>query len=216
MNGRDVVQPRRARGSLDLVLAGGDLLERQVGHQAADRQRQAGEHLAVAHHGQAALLLDHGLDGAQHVAVVGADHADVVRIVRDRRGERAGRQAEASDQPDANVARPLVALEDGQLEEIARGIGHDLAPDHERRLDQVLGDDLARHDPDHPTARPVRGQPQRCQIEAAQSDAVQRQRIVEGRRGEERLSVAGDDSPPLSTRRAWGAARSSTMTRSAW
>ena len=51
------------------------LLEAHQAHQAGDRQRQFGEHLAAARHGEAALDVDQPVDRDRHVGLVGADDA---------------------------------------------------------------------------------------------------------------------------------------------
>ena len=55
--------------------------------------------------------------------VVDADAHDVVRVVGDRRRERTALQPEAAHEADADPAGGVVALDDGDLGEVARGIG---------------------------------------------------------------------------------------------
>ena len=78
-------------------------------------------------HDDPAAELGEPLDRAGHVVVVHADDDDVVRVVRDRRGERAGAEAEAADEPEADPAGAEVALDDGDLREVALGVGDRVA-----------------------------------------------------------------------------------------
>ena len=60
----------------------------------------------------AAAELRQALHGPQHVVVVDADDDDVVRVVGDGRRDRAARQPEAADEPDAGAAGAEVPLDD--------------------------------------------------------------------------------------------------------
>ena len=68
-----------------------------------------------------------GATARGHRRVVHADDDDVVRVVRDRRGERAALQAEAAHEPEPDPARAEVALDDRDLREVALRVGDRLA-----------------------------------------------------------------------------------------
>ena len=70
--------------------------ERPVGDEARDRQRQLRGDLAAVDDDEPAAELDEALDGSHHVLVVDADDHEVVRVVREGRGEGA---AGASPKP---------------------------------------------------------------------------------------------------------------------
>ena len=63
--------------------------------------------------------------------------------------ERAAAEPEAADEPDADPARAEVALDHGDLRQVALGVGDRLAVDDGRLLDERLGDDLVGDEPDH-------------------------------------------------------------------
>jgi len=84
-------------------------------------------------------VLDDVVRGEGHVARVGADHDDVVRVVRDGRRHRAGFEPVALDVAEADVVGVLMALDHRNLEDVllevdALGIAvvgrDDLARDH--------------------------------------------------------------------------------------
>ena len=62
--------------------------------------------------------------------VVDADDHEVVGVVGDRRRERAGAQAEPAHEPLADAPGRVVALDDGDLRDVALGIGDDVAVAH--------------------------------------------------------------------------------------
>ena len=73
-----------------------------------DRQRQLGAHLPAVDDDDAAAESPRAADGRSHVVVVHPDDDDVVRVVRDRRGERAalaGRSRARSPRPIRPVPR---------------------------------------------------------------------------------------------------------------
>ena len=69
--------------------------------------------------------------------------------MRDRRRERAAAQAEPAHQPDADAARRVVALDHGELGEVAGGVGDDPAVAHRRPVLRGDRDQLSRDDLDH-------------------------------------------------------------------
>ena len=94
----------------------------------------------------AAELLQAGGAGEDR-GVVDADGDDVVGVVGDGGGERAARQAEAGDEAAADAAGRVVALDHGDLGEVARRVGDDVAVrarggDGAGDRDQLLRDDL--------------------------------------------------------------------------
>ena len=72
---------------------------------------------------EAALQLDQPVHRAGHVAVVVADHDQIVAVVADRAGERAGQRAEALDEAAPDRPGATVALEHAQLVHALRGSG---------------------------------------------------------------------------------------------
>ena len=73
-------------------------------HQAGQRQRQLGHHLASLRHDETAAELAQPIDRDRHVVVVHADDADVVAVVADRGGDGALLHAEAGDEAAADIA----------------------------------------------------------------------------------------------------------------
>ena len=104
-----------------------DGLEGAVAHQAGDRQRQLGPDRAVGRHHEAALDLDQAVHGRRHVAVVGADDADVVAVVADGGGDGAALQAEPVHEAAADVAVRPVPGDDRDLDDILGEVDQPLA-----------------------------------------------------------------------------------------
>ena len=161
-----------------------------------DGQRQLAAHVAVVVHHDAAADLPEPGDRERHLVVVDADAHDVVGVVGDRRRERAALQAEAAHEPDADAARRVVALDDRDLGDVARGIrGRDAVLDG-RQLDARERQQLLGHDLDH-AHRPARrrhaqvGQPdRRCVHRLAHPD-----RHLGARERRDRLAV--EDEPAV-------------------
>ena len=128
----------------------------------------------------------------RHVVVVHADDDEVVRVVRDGRGERAGVQAEAAHEPEPDAPRRVMALDHRDLGEV--GVADP--------ADAGAGDQLPGLDLDH--AHPVRA-PTRSETGT--------ERIV-SRRSPPTPAVGGS-RPSLSTSDAEKSTRSSSRTRSA-
>ena len=61
--------------------------------------------------------------GSGHVTVVHSDDHDVVRVVGERRGERAALEPEAADEPEADSPGPEMALDDRYFGEVALRVG---------------------------------------------------------------------------------------------
>ena len=93
----------------------------RASEQARDRQRQLGLDA-----GRLATMpppnFHEPLDGSRHVVVVDAYDDDVASVVRDRRPQGAGLKAEAAYEAEADAAGSVVALDDGDLREVAAGI----------------------------------------------------------------------------------------------
>ena len=100
------------------------------------------EHLAAVHHDDAAAKRDHAVDRRSHVLLVCAEDDDVVAVVRDGGRYRAGGEPVALDVADADVVRVLVALDDGDLQNIV--LNADLFG-----VARVSRDDLARYHTEH-------------------------------------------------------------------
>ncbi len=63
-----------------------------------------------------------------------------------------GLEAEAAHEAEPDAPRAVVALDDGDLREVAAGIRHRVVVDDRRLLDQLLRDHLVLDEPDHPRA----------------------------------------------------------------
>ena len=92
---------------------------------------------AVARHDEPAAERLRALRAQRHVAVVDAHHDEVVRVVGDRRRERPRAQPESAHEPEADAAGAVVALDHGDLRQVALRVG-DVADD------PGAGDQLAR------------------------------------------------------------------------
>ena len=125
-------------------------LERKVRDQPGDRKRQLRGHRAAVHDHEASTQLDQPGDCAHHVVVVHTDDDQVVGIVREGRGERSALKPEAADEAEPDPARPEMALDHRDLGEITRRIGEREPVLRAQLLDERLGDDLPRDEPDHP------------------------------------------------------------------
>ena len=95
--------------------------ERRVGEEPGDRERALGEHAQPVDGDDPAAELGEPLDREGHVAVGHADDDEVVRVVRDARGERAALQPRAGDEAEPDPAGGEVALDDRDLREVALG-----------------------------------------------------------------------------------------------
>ena len=76
---------------------------------------------------EAAAELDEALDRQRHLGVAHADDDDVVRVVRERRGEGAAAEAEAAHEAEADPARAEMALDHRDLREVALRVGRAVA-----------------------------------------------------------------------------------------
>ena len=72
---------------------------------------------------KAALHLDDALRCSQHIRIRNADDHNIVRVMGDRAGNRATLQTEPSHIAHAHSSGCLVALDAGDLEQIALDIG---------------------------------------------------------------------------------------------
>ena len=145
--GKSTPSERTARR--ELAARGEHLGERPVGEQARDRERQLGEHAIAVGDDEPAAELAQPSHRAEHRGVVGADDDQVVRVVGDGRAERAAAEAEAADEAEPDPAGLEVALEDGDLGEVAGRVG-DREPVPGRQLvDERRRDDLVGDEPDH-------------------------------------------------------------------
>ena len=149
MNGASIRTPCSASSATSASTPGDDLLGRRVGEQARDRERELAADRAAVGDRDPAAQLRQPLHAGDHARVVDADDHDVVRVVRDRGGERPAPQAEAAHEARADAARRVVALDDGELREVARRVGDDAAARDRRRLVRLGGDELAGDDPHH-------------------------------------------------------------------
>ena len=108
-NGVAPVQPSVAAGLVGREALRDHLGERRVGEEAGDRKRALGEHAAVRRPTTMPPPISaRCVDGERHVLVAHADDDEVVRVVCDRRGERAaaaGRSRATKPSPIRPVAR---------------------------------------------------------------------------------------------------------------
>ena len=110
------------------------LLERRVRQQSGHRERELSPDAAVADDHHPAAEVGEALHRPRHVAVVDPDADDVVGVVRDRGRERAVPQAEPAHQPEADPAGAEVPLDDGDLGQVALGVGDGRSRGDGRRL----------------------------------------------------------------------------------
>ena len=96
-------------------------------------------------------------DGERHVVVAHPDDDEVVRVVRDRRGERAAPEARAGDEAEPDPARREVPLDDGDLGEAGLGVGDRVAVHDDRLALERLRHDLVLDQPDRADRGAVRG-----------------------------------------------------------
>ncbi len=115
-----------------------------VAHEAADRQLDKSEHLAVLH-GHLAAALDERLGSKRHVLVVVADHEQVMRVVAHGLGERAMHAKARAEAIGVRALGTVMAVEHGHLERVDLGVCLELAVDHGYIDDDVLGDGGATH-----------------------------------------------------------------------
>ena len=111
----DAQRVRGGLGGLELFV---DLGQRRVAHNARQLQNQLAADLAVLRHDDAAVIFHDAVDGKGHVCRVRADNDDVVRVVGNGGRDRAGAQAVALNVAKADVVRVLMALDDGDLQNI--------------------------------------------------------------------------------------------------
>ena len=147
-----------------------DLGERAIAHQARHGKRELFDSPAAFGDDDAAADLREPHGAGCHVAVVDADHDHVVRVVGDRGRESSALQADVGCEAKTDAAARVMPLEDGDLDQVARGVGHEAAV-LERRLDHLdAGEQLRRddaHDADLPGAC---GNPKRGRVDRRQAD----------------------------------------------
>ena len=119
--GEGRVLPERPRRIFDLFVAGGDVPCRKIRQQPRNREREMRFDLAIGDDRQSPLAFRDDGDGGQDVGVIHADRHDVVRVMRDRAGDRAALESKSLDQAHADLARRVMALDADDLEEIADG-----------------------------------------------------------------------------------------------
>ena len=138
---------------------------------------------------------------------------DVVRVVRDRRGERAAPQARSrATKPEPDAARGEVALDDRDLREVARRVGdRDAVLDASARSTSDSVTTWSGHEPDHARRPPPfhgtrsrRGRAARCAPTAGPTRARRAARSRRSRRpalstssGRKRLEVGQDEQVGL-------------------
>lgn len=108
---------------------------------AGNFQRKLGQHLPVLHDHDAASVPGNAVDGEGHVLVICADADDVVAVMGDGGGHRAGFQTVALEVADADVAGIFMPLYNGHFQNV---LGHV----HPSGVACVLGDDLPWHHAD--------------------------------------------------------------------
>ena len=132
----DAQRVRGVLGGLELFI---DLDQRRVAHDTGQLQHQLALYLLVLRHDNTAVILHDAVDRKGHILRVRADDDDVMRVVGDRRCDRAGFQAVALNIAEADMVRILVPLDDGDLENVLLRVhlvgvavvgGDDLAGDH--------------------------------------------------------------------------------------
>ena len=210
-NGASSSQPSSRAAAIDRVRGLDHLCERRVREQAGDRQRQLREHLGAVDDDDAAAAVREPAHGGGHRRVVHPDDDDVVRVVRDRRCERAALQAEPAHEAEPDAARAEVPLDDRDLREVALGIGERLAGSVGGLVHERVGHDLARHDPDHARVAALPRDAEHLRAERADPH-----RVAHPVR---HLRLAGSPRPGcprLSTVSGTKRSRSGRTSRSAW
>src|SRR6185436_16303504 len=86
--------------------------------------------------------------------------------------ERASLEPEAAHEADSDPAGAEMALEDGQLGQVAGGVRDDQAVGDGRLLGEGLRDDLARNDADDPDLPAPGGDREALAVEAADPNGV--------------------------------------------
>lgn len=136
---------------VELIHGGIDGSCRLVAHEAGNGQGNGCQDLSVQDDGHATLLGFQGLDGSSHVPVVRAGDDDVMRIVGNGHGDGAPLQAVTAQQAQADVARAVMAFDDGDLDDIGLRVVNEIAavvaPDGNLPL---FSDDASRQDIDGP------------------------------------------------------------------
>ena len=154
-NGVAPTQPSSCAASLQARLCADDDVERLIREQPRDRQGALRDDAPAVHDDDAAADLGETLRGDGHVVVARPDDDEVVGVVGDRRGERAPPKPGARDQPHADPPGAEVPLGHRELDEVALGIGHDVAVDDRRLALERLGDDLVGDEADRASGAAV-------------------------------------------------------------
>ena len=128
-------------GLLGVFQKGVDLPQGLAADDAGDFQRKLGQHLTVLHDHDAASVPGDAVDGKGHVLVICADADDVVAVMGDGGGHRAGFQTVALEVADADVAGIFMPLYNGHFQNVLGYV-------HPSGVACVLGDDLPRHHAD--------------------------------------------------------------------
>ena len=102
-------------GCLKLVV---DLSQRTVGHDACDLQHNVTFHCPIFDHDDAAVMFDDVIRGERHVGGVRTDDDDVVRVMRNTGCNCTGFQTVALNVTEADVVRALVALDNGDFQNV--------------------------------------------------------------------------------------------------
>lgn len=103
-------------------VAGGDVFGVAVAHEAGDGEGEDIFEVVGADDGDATFVLDEEIDDAGEVFVRGADGDDVVAVVGDAGGDGAVFEADAADEGDGGWSI-VVAVDDGDFEDVLRGVG---------------------------------------------------------------------------------------------
>ena len=135
MNGASIVDALLDQQVLQALEPFGDLLQRAVGEQPGDRQRELAAHLAVARDDQPAAERLRPRGAQRHVAR--RTTPTTTRLCASWATVEANApavQPEPAHEPEPDAAGAVVALDHGDLGQVARRVGDDVPVDDQRRL----------------------------------------------------------------------------------
>ena len=149
-NGASKRAAERRRGGGDRAARREHLVERRVGEEPGDRQRELGEHLGAVDDDDPAAEFARRATTASHGRVAHADDDDVVRVVGDGRARTRRAAARSRGRSRARSGRSRGGARTRRSWR-GRASGSAIASParHGGLLDERVGDDLPGHEPDH-------------------------------------------------------------------
>ena len=129
-------------------------------HQAAERERHLGQHPVPAGDHHAAVQGADSPRGRHHRHIVGADDDEVVMVVGHRGCQCPFAEPHAPDEALAHRSGRHVALDDGDLQQVAGGIGERVAVANRRFVHEGGGHQAIRAHADDPRPAPASRNPE--------------------------------------------------------